>query len=32
MLHNSTTPEQRANAARVLKGYEDDLRTLSAQR
>jgi hypothetical protein len=32
MLHNSTTPEQRTNAARVLKGYEDDLRTLSAQR
>lgn len=32
MLHNSTTPEQRANAARVLKGYEDDLRVLSAQR
>lgn len=32
VLHNSTTPEQRANAARVLKGYEDDMRTLSAQR
>lgn len=32
MLHNSTTAEQRANAARTLKGYEDDLRTLSAQR
>jgi hypothetical protein len=31
-LHNATTPEQRANAVRVLKGYEDDLRTLSAQR
>jgi Family of unknown function (DUF6279) len=31
-LHNSTTREQRANAARVLKGYEDDLRVLSAQR
>lgn len=31
-LHNATTPEQRANAARVLKGYEDDLRVLSAQR
>ncbi|PZO15688.1 MAG: hypothetical protein DCF26_12770 [Burkholderiales bacterium] len=31
-LHNSTTPEQRANAVRVLKGYEDDLRVLSAQR
>jgi len=31
-LHNSTTPEQRANAVRVLKAYEDDLRVLSAQR
>ena len=31
-LHNSTTREQRANAVRVLKGYEDDLRVLSAQR
>lgn len=31
-LHNSTSPEQRANAVRVLKGYEDDLRVLSAQR
>jgi hypothetical protein len=31
-LHNATTAEQRANAVRVLKGYEDDLRTLSAQR
>ena len=31
-LHNSTSAEQRANAARVLKGYEDDLRVLSAQR
>jgi len=31
-LHNSTTPEQRAHAARVLKGYEDDFRVLSAQR
>lgn len=31
-LHNSTTPEQRANAVRVLKGYEDDFRVLSAQR
>ena len=28
----STTREQRANAVRVLKGYEDDLRVLSAQR
>lgn len=32
MLHNSTTAEQRANAVSALKGYEDDLRTLSAQR
>ena len=31
-LHNTTTPEQRANAVRVLKAYEDDLRVLSAQR
>lgn len=31
-LHNSTTPEQRAHAVRVLKGYEDDLRVLVAQR
>jgi hypothetical protein len=31
-LHNSTSPEQRANAVRVLKGYEDDFRVLSAQR
>lgn len=31
-LHNSTTPEQRANAARVLKGYEDDLWALVGQR
>ncbi|MBT9465506.1 DUF6279 family lipoprotein [Hydrogenophaga sp.] len=31
-LHNTTTSEQRANAVRVLKGYEDDLRVLSAQR
>ena len=31
-LHNTTTPEQRANAVRVLKGYEDDLRALVAQR
>jgi Family of unknown function (DUF6279) len=31
-LHNTTTPEQRAHAVRVLKGYEDDLRVLSAQR
>ena len=31
-LHNSTTLEQRANAVRVLKGYEDDLRALVVQR
>ncbi len=31
-LHNTTTPEQRTHAVRVLKGYEDDLRVLSAQR
>jgi len=31
-LHNSTTPEQRAHAVRVLQGYEDDFRVLSAQR
>lgn len=31
-LHNTTTPGQRANAVRVLKDYEDDLRVLSAQR
>ncbi len=31
-LHNATTPEQRANAVRVLKGYEDDLRALVGQR
>jgi hypothetical protein len=31
-LHNATTPEQRTNAMRVLKGYEDDLRALVAQR
>lgn len=31
-LHNSTTPEQRANAVRALKGYENDMRSLSAQR
>jgi hypothetical protein len=30
-LHNSTTPEQRANAVRVLKEYESDFRVLSAQ-
>lgn len=31
-LHNTTTAEQRANAVRVLKGYEDDMRALAAQR
>ncbi|MCW5654225.1 DUF6279 family lipoprotein [Hydrogenophaga sp.] len=31
-LHNSTSPEQRAHAARVLGSYEDDFRILSAQR
>lgn len=30
-LHNSTSPEQRAHAVRVLKGYEGDLRALVAQ-
>lgn len=29
-LHSSTSPEQRAHAAGVLKGYEDDLRALTA--
>jgi hypothetical protein len=31
-LHNSTSAEQRAHAVRVLRGYEDDLRVLVAQR
>jgi hypothetical protein len=31
-LHNSTTPEQRANAGRVHTGYQDDYRVHSAQR
>ncbi len=31
-LHNSTTPAQRLKAATVLKGYEEDARTLMAQR
>jgi hypothetical protein len=31
-LHNSTTPEQRAHAVRVLKDYETDLRVLTGQR
>ena len=29
--HNSTTPEQRAKAVQVLKGYEADMRSLAAQ-
>lgn len=29
-LHNSTTPEQRAQARRQLQGWETDLRTLAA--
>ena len=31
-IHASTTPAQRANAVRVLKGYESDLRILAAQK
>jgi hypothetical protein len=31
-LHNSTTPEQRRYGAERLKGWEDDLRALAAQR
>ena len=31
-LHNSTTPEQRAQAVQVLQGHERDLQVLSAQR
>jgi hypothetical protein len=31
-LHNSTTPEQRRHGAERLKGWEDDLRALAAQR
>lgn len=31
-IHASTTPAQRANAARVLKAYEADLRILAAQK
>jgi Family of unknown function (DUF6279) len=31
-LHNATTPAQRATATQKLKGYEDDLRLLAAQR
>ena len=29
-VHNSTTPEQRAHAVQVLKGYETDLRAVAA--
>lgn len=29
-IHNSTTPEQRAHAVQVLKGYETDLRAVAA--
>jgi hypothetical protein len=31
-LHNSTTPEQRRHAAARLKGWEEDMRALAAQR
>jgi hypothetical protein len=31
-LHNSTSPEQRAHAVRVLRDYEADLRVLTGQR
>jgi hypothetical protein len=31
-VHASTTPAQRANAVKVLKAYETDLRTLAASR
>jgi hypothetical protein len=30
-LHNSTSPEQRAHAVGVLKGYEEDMRALAGQ-
>jgi hypothetical protein len=30
-MHNTTSPEQRAHAQRVLKGYETDLRALTAE-
>jgi hypothetical protein len=30
-VHNMTTPEQRAHAAKRLKGWEDDMRSLAAQ-
>jgi hypothetical protein len=31
-LHNSTTPEQRANAVNALKGYADDVVSLASRR
>jgi len=31
-LHNSTTPEQRRHGLERLRGWEDDLRALAAQR
>jgi hypothetical protein len=31
-LHNSTTPEQRRHGLERLKGWEEDLRALAAQR
>jgi hypothetical protein len=31
-LHNSSTPEQRTQLVQTLKGYEDDVRALAAQR
>jgi hypothetical protein len=31
-IHASTTPAQRANAVKVLKGYEADLKVLASQR
>lgn len=31
-LHNSTTPEQRANAVKALKGYEEDVVSLATRR
>ena len=31
-LHNGTTPEQRRHGLERLKGWEDDLRALAAQR
>ena len=32
VLHNTTTPEQRARAARVLKDYENDVKALMRQK